>query len=181
MATKKGPLQTRIEPRRLPLLADKAEQREVVFRWMDEDQKKLLLLCAAMGIPDGPDRYFNLALALARKHYVGFQQRVPAGKWNDLTRGYLVVEIERLTKDKRMRPGHSVSWAADQLARRDEWADFLGDGGRDPGEALRVQYEKFSRDPFAEMWRKAFKWHTHQGTLAEWDINLKDALRKPHQ
>ena len=177
---KNGPLRTRIEPRRLPLFVDETRQLEVVCQWMEEDHQKLLLLCDEMGVPEGPDRFYQLSLELARKHCIGFQERIPQSKWTLVTRGCLVVEIERLTADRRKQPGHTVTWAADILSRRDEWAEFLGGKGERPDEALRVQYQKFKRDPFAKIWRKAFKWHEYSDTLSEWETLLLDALRKPH-
>ena len=92
MATNKGPLQTKLKPRRVPLLADTATQLEMVGQWQDEDRAKLLLLCNEFGIEDSPDRFYRLALALARKHCVGFRESCPTNKWTDLTGGYLVVE-----------------------------------------------------------------------------------------
>ena len=65
MATSKGPLQTKLKPRRLPLLADTATQLNIVREWQDEDHAKLLLLCNEFGIKDSPDRFYRLALALA--------------------------------------------------------------------------------------------------------------------
>ena len=180
MAAEKGPLQTKVELRRLPLLADKEQQLAVIQGWMAEDDKKLLLLCDELGVKDGPLRFYDLALALARKHCIGFQERAPLGKWTLMTRGFLFVEIERLTKSKPKNPGHTVSWAADVLARRPEWTHFLGRNAADGGEALRVQYQSFKGDPWAKIFRKAFKWHEHEKTLAEWDAEVRDALRDPH-
>ena len=182
MATKRGRLETPVERRMIPPLADLATRNELAFKWMDEDFRKLQLLCDAMEVPPGPypDRFTTLALKLARKHCAGFKERAPRGKWNDLTRGYLVVEIERLTADRRRHAGHTASWAADQLAKRSEWHDFLGGSKVDPGEALRVQYEKFKASPWADVWRKAFMWHRHEDTLDEWAVGLLDALNRPH-
>ena len=180
MATNKGPLRTRLEPRRLPLLADEASQLEVFRGWDDEDHQKLLMLCDELHIPDGPHRFYKLSLALARQHCAGFKQRAPQGKWTQLALSFLVVEIERLTVDKRKQPGHTVAWAADVLSRRNEWADFLGGRGEDGGEALRVQYQRFKRDKMATAMRDAFKWHKYSETLSEWERGLKDVLRNPH-
>jgi len=187
MAAKQGPLQTKLEPRLLPLLADDAKQLEVIGQWQDEEHAKLLLLCDDMGIEDAPDRFYRLALELARKHYVGFQVRRPTSKWTQLTGGYLVVEVKRLTADRRRLPGHTASWAADQIARRDEWAAFLG-GGRDGrGEALRVQYQKFKEKPWSRlMWRlfqmeaKLAELEGEQVDAGIWQAELLDALKNPH-
>ena len=179
-STKRDPLKVRVERRRLPLLASESKQLEVVDQWIKEDHKKLLLLCNEFEIADGPQRFYKLALALARKHYIGFQERTPLGKWTDITLGYLVVEIERLTADKRKSPSHTASWAADVLASRPEWAEFLGGNAVDGGEALRVQYQSFRRNRWAAVMRDAYKWQVHQNKLAEWPADVIDALRNPH-
>jgi hypothetical protein len=181
MAAKRGPLKTRLEPRRLPLLADEDAQLEVVRKWEDEDHQKLLLLCNEMGVPDGPQRFYLLSLALARKHIIGFQERIPQGKWTLKALGYLVTDIERLTADRRSNPGHTVAWAADVLSRRKEWAEFLGGKGEDRGEALRWQYQNFKGHWWAKVMRDAFVFHEHQGTLSEWERRLREALRNPHR
>ena len=179
MAPKKGPLNTKLERRRLPLLADEAKHSELKSQWRDEDHAKLLLLCDYMGIQAGPDRFYWLALALARKHYAGFQEITPKGKWTLETRGYLVVEIERLTADKRKQSGHTVAWAADTLAKRTEWVEFTGGKGVDRGEALRVQYQAAKLQLWSKIMRQAFKWHSHNDTLPEWGAGLLEALRDP--
>jgi hypothetical protein len=186
MAAPKGPLQTKLEPRLLPLLADRVQQLEVVAEWVEEDHGKLLALCAAMHIEDGPNQFYNLALTLARKHIVGFQERKPTRKWTPVTLGYLVVEIERKMEGRRNHLGHTASWAADVLAKgdnrdpgKDRWRKFLGGKGEDRGEALRVQYQAFWNDPWARICRKAFKLHLQQETLPEWEKGLDEALTKP--
>ena len=180
MTAKKSPLRTRLEPRRLSLLADEPERLENFRKWAEEDYEKLLLLRDEIGVPAGPQQFYLLALELARKHIIGFQQRSPQGKWNGVTRGYLVVEIERLTVDRRTQPGHTVAWAADVLSRREEWAFFLGGKGEDRGEALRVQYQQYKREPAANAFRYAFKFRQHEGKISEWEIDLRHVLRSPH-
>ena len=180
MAAKNGPLHTKLEPRFLPLLADDAGQLEVIRNWQAEDHAKLLLLCDEFGIEDAPDRFHRLSLALARKHCIGFQQRTPKGKWTTLTHGYLVVEVERLTSDKRKHPGHTVAWAAEVLSRRPEWVEFTGGARTNRAEALRVQYQAAKLQPWSKVIRKAYKWHHHHNTLPEWESDMVDALRKPH-
>lgn len=173
MAAKKGPLQTKLKPRLLPLLVSEAEQLKVIEGWRNEDHEKLQLLCEEMGIADTPHRFYDLALALARKLYAGFQQAVPSSKWTGLTRGYLVVEIERLTAE-----GHDAKAAARMLAGRPEWKSFSRAGKG--GEGLRVQYQDFKNDRLASVMRAAFKLHEHKGTLVEWHDDLLEALQEPH-
>lgn len=174
MASKKGPLQTKLKPRYVPLLVSEAEQLEVINGWRKEDHQKLLLLCDEMGIAEGPHRFYELSLGLARKHYAGFQQAEPLTKWTDLTRGYLVVEIERLTESTG-----NVKSAADVLAERPEWKAFLN-RTRDGGEGLRVQYQAFKDDRGAALMRKAFEVSVQKNTVAEWQEELLEALQKPH-
>ncbi len=180
MAAKRGPLQTKLKLRRLPLLVDEAGQLAVIRSWQDEDHAKLLLLCDDFGIEDAPDRFYRLSLALARKHCIGFQELTAKGKWTPLTRGYLVVEIERLTADKRKQPGHTVAWAADVLSQRTEWIEFTGGKGVDRGEALRVQYQAAKLQLWSKIMRQAFKWDSHNDTLSEWSAGLLGALRDPN-
>lgn len=187
MATKKGALHTKLEPRRLPLLADDTRKLEIMRGWDDEDHAKLLLLCEELGIDDGPARFYFLALALARKQYPGFQVRKPTTKWTDWTGGYLVVEVKRLISDRRQNPGHTVSWATDQLAKRSEWKEFLG-GGQDRGEALRVQYARLKAKPWSRLMWRLFKMEQQVGALENrqaellenWQADLLDALKHPH-
>lgn len=179
MSYKKGPLQTKLEPRYMPLIGGDEFRAQVIREWVDEDHAKLLLLAAEMGIKTSEHMFYQLALALARKHCIGFQQRSVTGKWTELSGSCLVVEIERLTADKRRVPGHTVTWAAKVLSTRPEWAKFL-DGAGDPAESLRVQYQKHKKSRMAAVCRKAFKMHMHEGTVDAWDQMVISALRSPH-
>lgn len=49
MAHKKDPLQTKLEPRYLPLIGGAEFRAEVIREWVDEDHAKLLLLAEKMG------------------------------------------------------------------------------------------------------------------------------------
>lgn len=174
MRTRNKALSTKIAPRKIPLLVSRDAQLAVIREWADEDHRKLILLCEELGIESGPRQFYALSLALARKLYAGFQEANPAGKWTDLTRGFLVVEIERLL-DK-----HSVSSAAGVLAKRQAWRDFLGSKVRNGSEALRVQYVQFHENRWAEIMRNAFKMAEYENALDGWQDMLLDALRNPH-
>lgn len=185
MAVSKGPLKTKLKPRHLPVLASAEEQLDVIRAWVKEDHDKLLLLCAEMGIDDGPNRFYDLSLALARKHHPAFQESAPLGKWTDVAGAYLVVEVERLTADSK--PGHGELWACYQLIKRPEWREFLGMGDdlkapqtKDSGEALRRQYQRFKKHPLAGVARDAYKLHEMQDNIREWETDLIDVLRNPH-
>ena len=192
MAT--GKPQARRVPRQLPILADEAQKIEIIKQWVQEDHDQLALLAEDLGIADDLNRWYRLALALALKHEPAFKERAPQVKWTPVIRGMLVVEIERLTGDKRLtgkrpdNPSHTATWAAGILAARKpqphestvaghEWLEFLH-GGADPAEALRVQYSKFHDDKWARLCRQAFKLHTRLDTIAEWDRDLRDALKR---
>ena len=168
-------------PRRLPLLADEAQQLEIIRGWEQEDHDQLTKLAHDLKIADDPRRWYCLALALARKYEPAFRERAQQVKWTPVIRGLLVVEIERLTGDRRLtgqrpdNPSHTATWAAGVLSKRTEWIDFLH-GGADPVEALRVQYSKFHGDKWAGVCRDSFKLHRHLDTIPEWDASLRDAL-----
>jgi hypothetical protein len=179
MASTKGPLQTKLEPRYLPLIGSDEARGQVIDKWVSEDHAKLLLLAEEMGIAFSEHMFYQLALALARKHCIGFQQRSPTGKWTELTRSCLVVEIERLTANRRRVPGHTVTWAAKVLSTRPEWAEFL-DGAGDAAESLRVQYQKHKKSRMAALCRDAFRMHRHEGTIEAWDELVLSALQSPH-
>ena len=185
MAANKEPLKTKLKPRHLPLLVSAEEQLNVIRAWHREDHDKLLLLCVEMGIDDGPNRFYDLSLALAKKHHLAFQQSAPLGKWSDIAGAYLVVEVERLTVDAT--PGHGELWACYQLIKRPEWREFLGMGDdpkephtKDSGEALRRQYQRFKKHPLAGVARDAYKLHEIQDSKREWEADLKEVLRSPH-
>ena len=185
MVATKSILKTKLKPRRLPLLATEARQEEVIKSWVEEDHKKLLLLCQELGINESPHQFYELALKLARKHHIGFQESAPLVKWTDIAGAYLVVEIERLTAD--CKPGHSELWACYQLIKRPDWREFLGMGEdpkkpntKDSGEALRKQHQRFKKNPFTAVARDAFKLYELQNDVGEWESNLRDVLRNPH-
>jgi hypothetical protein len=170
-------------PRLLPILADESEQLAIIARWEKEDRDQLVQLADDLGIENDSNRWFQLALALALKHEPSFQEKTQRAKWSTHTRALLVVEIERLTGDKRLtgkrqsNPSHTATWAAGVLAKRPEWAAFLH-GRMDPAEALRVQYSKMHREKWARAYRDAFRWHQHSDTVAEWDTDLRVVLAR---
>ena len=174
MTAGKGPLHKKINPRYLPIFATEEDRSMLINLWHQEDHEKLLLLCRDLGIADGPERFYRLSLTLARKSFAGFQQSIPRSKWNDITRGYLVVEIESLTAG-----GLPATKAATQLAKRPEWKAFLK-STTNGAEGLRVQYQAFKGAPFAKVMRKAYLFHVHCETMHEWHENLLEALRNPH-
>lgn len=144
------------------------------------------MLCQHYGIPEGPDKYLHLSLALARDFVPAFQERNPRGrqaKWTALSRGALVVEIERCIANAG-EPRRSVRWAAEQLAQREPWQSCItslqtGRTRPNPAEALRRQYFKAKDDKWAAVMRDAFRLSESEGTLAEWDALVDDIVRNP--
>jgi hypothetical protein len=170
-------------PERLvPPLATDQERFALLARWDHEDIEDLQRLANDMGISEGPDRWYWLALALARKHEPEFKFQKTQRKWLEHRCMMLVVEIERLTGDERLtgkrseNPSRTAAWAAGVLAKRKEWSDFLN-SPTNPAEALRVKYSKFHKTGFAVVARKAFKWHELNDDVAGWESEVRHALR----
>jgi hypothetical protein len=118
---------------------------EIIKRDLEEDYLKLGLLCQQYGIGEGPAKWFQLSLALARELYPEKKKPGRKSKWTLLNKGALVVEIERLTTPDDA--SHGVAWACKQLALREPWKSFLeiresDNAVPDPAEALRTVYFK---------------------------------------
>ena len=58
--------------RRMPLLASDDHRVKVILEWAEEDTQKLLELCKIFEIGEGPNQWFNLALALAAALLAGY-------------------------------------------------------------------------------------------------------------
>lgn len=149
------------------------------------DIERLNQLCVERGIPDNPLKFTSLALQLAREAYPEGKLKGRKGKWNELIRGALVVEVERLTSEN---PAHSVSWACQVLSKREPWQSFLETRngpstiGSDPTEALRKAYVKSKHQRGTLVMRDAYALYVHQNTPSRWidlvgDL-LKDQKRK---
>jgi hypothetical protein len=143
-------------------------------------------LCQHYAIPEGPRRFYQLALSLAQDFVEEFQERRPRGrksKWTNMNKGALVVEIERIAKPDD--PAHGVTWAAKQLAKRKPWKSFIeakdsGELTPDPAEALRQVYYDFKDDRWASIMRKAFALDQHNNTISEWERSVVDFVNNPH-
>ncbi len=97
--------------------------------------------------------------------------------------GVLVVEVERLTVEGD--PSHGISWACDQLAKREPWRRFVeakddSGFGPDPGEALRQIYTGARDTAWATAFRKAFKFHEWKNALPEWEAMVSEVSSGPH-
>lgn len=173
-----GALNKHREPRILGLLMSDDDIQEHCVKWVEEDNKNLLVLCEHFGIPKGPDQFYFLALALAREMVPCFQEKAKEGrprKWNDYALGVLAVEIERITST-----GVTLDNAAKALATRKPWNSFLekwdyGNSfslGAAPDEAIKTAYKSAKKRIFSDVARKAFKWHELQGTIGEWESDV---------
>jgi hypothetical protein len=187
MSKKKPAVTFKSEEARAPRVGDlllPGSHGERIDKGLAEDYAKLLILCQHHGIEEGPARFFQLALALARELYPEAKRSGRKSKWTALNQGALVVEIER-----RVVPGapaHGVEWACRQLCQSEPWASFLavkgsGGGASDPAEALRQVYYAFKKDKWAAVMLDAFRFNEAAGTLAQWDRLVADAVRNPHQ
>jgi hypothetical protein len=139
-----------------------------------ENVDRMFLLCNEMGIEVGPSMWFELALTLARQLYPSPRKKGRKSKWSPIRLGYLVVELERLAID-----GKSIEWAASVLSKREPWKSFIETKesditDKDPGEALRKLYFKARNDKWAEVCRKAYKWHEINDDIASWEADVVD-------
>ena len=172
---KKTPTFPASEARKLGLLMDETARQKRAAEWAKEDHDKLLMLCQHYGIQDG--NLYGLALSLARELYPERKRSGAKVKWTDLSKGALVVEIERLVKPDD--PMHGATWAAKELSTKEPWKSFLK-LSEDPAEVLRREYYDFRDAKRADAMRDAFKMHEHAGRITEWDEQVTDFVRKPH-
>ncbi len=130
--------------------------------------EKLSLLFEHYGVQQGD--FAELVTALACDLVPGFQvttERSQVGrptKWDGISSGYLVVEIERL---RRANSHLNVTAAAAHLAKRAPWNEYVS--GKNPAESLRKQYEAAEHDKWTKVFRDAYSYHEASGTVAQWD------------
>jgi hypothetical protein len=141
-----------------------------------EDVERMFLLCDELGIETGPSMWFQLALTLARQLYPEPRKRGRKVKWSPMRLGCLVVELERLAIN-----GKSIEWAANVLAKREPWKSFIESKesditDKDPGEALRKLYSNVCDDKWAEVCRKAYKWHEIHNDIASWEAGIANIV-----
>lgn len=168
--------------RHFGLLADDASIEQKTTQWAAEDHEKLLILCQRLGIDAGPDMFYKLALELARELHPEAKKRGRKSKWTDQNKGALVVEVERLCNPDN--PAHGVEWACTRLAKREPWLSFIDakEGGASdpaPAKALRQIYFESRNHMWSAIFRDAFKFHEHEGTLAEWENLVSDFVINP--
>jgi hypothetical protein len=170
--------------RKVSLLMTEAEIAQKVKEWSLEDSGNLLMLCDEYDIPYSKDlsyTWYSLALALARRWHPAPKKRGTHEKWNLWTKGALVVEVERLIKQKGK--GSSVRWACVQLAKEEPWKSFVGNNTGDypsenPSEVLRRKYQDVYSDQKLNLLRTAYKAYSEENDFQGWNDYLHSVVRK---
>ena len=167
-------LNTHMKPRVIGLLMSEADVQNKCAEWAFEDMKNLELLCEHFQIEDGPHRYINLALALAREVVPCFRIKAKEGrtrKWDDYALGILAVELERI-----VATGTTVNAASKILATKKPWSTFVEswDAGNNhfgaaPADALITAYKAAKMRKHTSVARDAFKYHEMNASIQEWD------------
>lgn len=121
---------------------------------------KLGLLADTYEISDeSNDRYFWLALYLAREYEPGFQQQRDGSgrktKWYRSEIQALIIDMEKLMVKGNRSKG--ARWAAEQLAKKEPWKSFIHQGSINPGEALRQRYQSNKRKEVATDGRNLYR------------------------
>jgi hypothetical protein len=115
-------------------------REEFLAAWKEHQRRVLGLLLNHFAIPHNePGCWFELSVALARRHVPALQVAKPAGrpkKW-----GSSQDAVARVTVDGFVdaHPNHSIASAAAHLAKQPPWNEFLR-GSKNPGEQLRQAY-----------------------------------------
>ena len=157
------------ETRRLEILMTDEQINERIAEWNEEDYKIMLKLCEEHGIFAHMGGWYGLALKLAKELYTDTKKRGRKTKWNDYTKGILVVEVERLLKNKK-----GIESACYQLSKIEPWKSFvetkeISDTTPDAGAALHEQYADFKNNKWAEIHRDAYFYHEATNKIDEWD------------
>jgi hypothetical protein len=179
----KGKLAKKIDARIVGLLDSEEIIDAKLQAWEGEDWEKILLLCEELNVATDDHMWPNLVIALAREYVPGFQTKTRPGrktKWTDSRIGLLVVETERLSRMLEC----TIEVAADELAKRKPWCDFLeikekgplAETTHDPGEALRKKYYESKNSLWARTCKDAYLLHEIQGRIDEWDAELIESL-----
>lgn len=153
--------------------ANEQERAAAIREYIEDEYCRMVALADSLGIPNNLNRWYTLALHLAREHVpeLGEAKRIGSPKkWGNFELGVLAVEIERALQ----RGERTIGSAAAVLAKREPWKSFLQvKGGTylgpDPVAALVKQYSIAGKAPFTSIVRKAFKYHEATDTVAEWD------------
>lgn len=178
-----GPLLEPLPPLQLGFIsAEEQNQREIDKR-IAAEMSKMELLAEHLGISDGPAKWYQLALELARPVVPGLQEEKPKGrprKWGNLEQGFLYAEFERLK-----RAGCSQDEASRALAKKEPWRSFVGSWapgkattGSDPAQALLAELKSARKSPLSQIAWEAYLYHEHTDTIAEWEHFVLQAMTK---
>jgi hypothetical protein len=154
------------ETRKLGLLMTDEQKIERIQKWNDEDFEIMLKLCEEHGVTS----WYELALKLAKECYKEPKKKGRKTKWTDYEKGVLVVEIERLSKDKK----NDIKSAAKKLSRREPWKSFVeakndDASSPDPAETLRKEYNAFRNNKWAKTFRDAYSYYVDTNKIDEWE------------
>lgn len=171
------------KPQKRGLLMTDNDYNKKLALHCDGEFKKIESLCQHYGIPDGPAKFYSLALTLARELYPAKKKVGRQTKWTDLNKGALVVEVERLIDPTKS--SKSVLWATKQLAKKEPWKSFIArtdssNTNPDPAEALRQVYANFKKTRWASVSRGAFATHEFNESIPEWEAFVTDVVRNPY-
>jgi hypothetical protein len=174
-----------MKPLRIGLLAPPDQQEAAIREYLEEQSRRMSALADSLGIPDNVHRWYELALHLARQHVPELRDQVPQGspvKWGEYELAVLAVELER---EQERQGGVTINHAARVLAKREPWLSFLQEKGGtafgpDPGAALVRKYSDAKKIRLTAAARGNFKYHVHQGTVAEWDAEVR-AIATPQR
>jgi ribosomal protein RSM22 (predicted rRNA methylase) len=174
-----------LPPLKIGLLASEEQRNRLIRERVDEEFLRMSALAEKMDIPNGPGRWYAVALSLARLHIPELRPIKHDGRatvWGDFELGVLVVEMER--EIASTTPRKSIADAARSLARRSPWKDLLApwqEGqthSSDPGEAIRKQYNNGKKNRFAQVARDSFKYSVAMNTPEYWQEMVNMVLEK---
>ncbi|MCZ8234357.1 MAG: hypothetical protein ACK520_00215 [Inhella sp.] len=169
-----------LPPLEFGLLASEEQKQAVIAERVKEEDRRMVALAERMGIPDGPHRWYFLALELARLHVPELMPPKEGGRprtWGEFELAVLAVEVER--ERKTSTPPKTILAATAALAKRKPWRDLLNpwapgpEHDENPSEAIRYQYGIARKLKFTKAMREAFKFHEATGELHKWDAFVR--------
>ena len=165
-----------LDPLVIGLLLSEKERDRLIKERVAEEYRRMVALSEAMGIHDAPPNWYEVALALAKRHVPELKENKrisPPIKWTMFERTMLGGEMMRLIT----REGMTREEAAKQLAEEEPWTSFLskkdGTYQHDPGAALI----KYYREREAKLGWDIYQVLEADGRLGEWTQHLKKISR----
>lgn len=179
-----SPLEKPLEPIKLGLLADDAAINHAASERAAAEWDRMQALLEHFAIdPASPDKWYSLALRLAREHLPAFREAAKRGaprRWDEVRLGYLHAEVDALKE-----AGLSVEDACRKLSQVSVWAAFLEPSqkdaartlGPDPAEALRRAYFAGCDARWVSICKDARQYDLLVGGEERWLKSLEDALK----